>query len=269
MDTLAKLRELKRIIGGIGPAVVAFSGGADSTFLLKVAGDVLGDKVTAVTVLTPFLSIDEKKNAFKIAKKLKAEYVSYGIELSGDVTANGEDRCYLCKKAVFSSIKDMAAELGREAVMEGSNVDDGKDHRPGKKALKELGIESPLAAAGFTKREIRLLSRAMGLDTWDKPSCSCLAARIPYGEKITPEKLMMIDKAEGFLRAAGFRTVRVRMHGDIARVEVEPEMIRRLLDRRDVMIKKLRTLGIKYICADLEGYRSGSMNEVIKWKRKK
>lgn len=269
MDARVKLKELRDIINDIGPAVVAFSGGVDSTFLAKVATGVLKDKLTAVTVVTPFLSAEEAKSAVRMAKKLKVEHLVYGIELTDDVLANREDRCYRCKKAVFTSIRGIAAELGRGEVIEGSNIDDRGDYRPGKKALKELMVLSPLVQAGLTKEDIRLLSKEMGLETWNKPSCSCLATRVPYGEKITLEKLLMIDKAEAFLRTLGFGNVRMRLHGGIGRIEVGPEKLPELLKKKDLVAKKLRSLGIDYICADLEGYRSGSMNEVIRWKRKK
>ena len=223
----------------------------------------------AVTVVTPFLTAQERIDAIRIARKLKIKHHMRKISLPARVMRNPEDRCYQCKRVIFSSLKDYARTQGYAVVMEGSTHDDIHDYRPGERALKELKIRSPLKEAGWTKAEIRRVSRDKGLCTWDKPSCSCMATRIPYNEDITLPKLAMLTRAEDFLRKFGFYDVRVRLHGEAARIEVDQKKIPILMKNSAKIIRHLKSLGLKYICLDLEGYRAGSMNEAIIWKRRK
>jgi uncharacterized protein len=264
-----KLKKLRCILKDLGSAVIAFSGGVDSTFLAKVARETLKDKAIAVTVATPFLSKEEKNSARTMAKSLDIKHLVRELDLPEEVMLNGPDRCYACKKTIFAYLRGIAEEKGYNAVIEGSNRDDLGDYRPGKVALKELRIHSPLLEAGFTKADIRGFSKMKGLATWDKPSCCCLATRVPYGEEITPSKLRVIDAAESFLKKLGFGQLRFRLHGDIGRIEVPREDLAGLISKSPAIGKKLKTFGVKYICADLEGYRTGSMNEALTWKKRK
>ena len=269
MITDRKLKKLRSILKNIESAVIAFSGGVDSTFLAKIARETLKDKVIAVTVETPFLPKEEKRFARVMAKRMGMKHVILKMDLPEEVMLNGPDRCYTCKKAIFTHLRDIAGKKGYNAVIEGSNRDDFGDYRPGKVALKELKIHSPLLEAGLTKADIRGFSKLKGLETWNKPSCSCLATRIPYGEAITPAKLNSIDAAESFLKKLGFGQSRFRLHGDIGRIEVPKGNIPALVSKSTGIGKKLKSFGVKYVCADLEGYRTGSMNEALAWKKRK
>lgn len=247
---------------------VAFSGGVDSAFLLKVAHDVLGSQVMAVTACSPALPGRELREAEAFARELGVGHIviqTNELALS-DYVNNPVDRCYFCKREIFIQISAVAAQHGLRYVADGSNVDDRGDYRPGMRALRELGIVCPLGEAGLGKQEIRMLSREMGLPTWDKPALACLSSRIPYGQKITPEKIASIDKAETFLLGLGFRQVRVRHHGDIARIEVSEEERSRFFDSTlmDKIVDMLKQYGFSYVTLDLQGYRTGSLNEVIK-----
>jgi len=252
----------------MGSLAVAFSGGADSTFLLKVAREVLRDKVLAVTARSPIHPEREFREASEFARRLGVAHViirSEELNLKG-FSDNRPDRCYLCKRALFSKIKAVAGRHGIEHIAEGSNRDDLRDYRPGMRAVEELGILSPLMEAGFGKAAIRKLSKQMGLPTWDKPACACLASRFPYGEKITREKLAMIEQAEQYLTRLGLKQVRVRWHGGVARIEVDPARRRdffnlKLMDR---IHERFRRIGFTYCALDLKGYRAGSMNEALK-----
>ena len=248
-------------------ALVAFSGGVDSTLLLKVARDVIGTKLLAVTALSPTYPKREEKAARNLAKILKARHRCIRTsELEhADFSRNPSNRCYFCKKELFSQLQAIAQAKGYQFVIEASNKDDEKDYRPGMQALKELGIRSPLREAGFTKKDIRELSKQLGLPTFDKPSFACLASRFPYGQTIDKKKLLMVEQAETYLQNLGFKQCRVRHHGSIARIEVETVDMQRFYDRvlRERVYRRLKKLGFTYVSLDLEGYRSGSMNESL------
>jgi uncharacterized protein len=269
-----KLSRLERIIARCDGALVAFSGGVDSTFLLSVAKDVLGAKLLAVTVSFPAVPQSEVEGAKGLARKLKVKHI---IVRANEVAAmqhfrsNPPDRCYHCKKAIFSKLAAIAKKRGIPCILEASNKDDMRDYRPGHKAVRELGVRSPLVEAGLSKADIRALSRERGLVTWDKPSAACLASRIPYGETITREKLARIEEGEAFLNSIGFRACRLRHHGSLARIEVPEREIARLLRRavRHKIVEKLKAFGFRYITFDLEGYRSGSMNEALPRKQRR
>lgn len=251
----------------LGSAAIAFSGGVDSTYLLKTAHDALGDRAIAVTVESGVFPRRESAEAAEFCKKEGIRQLICKVdELKIDgFRENPRNRCYICKKALFQNILKLAAQKGIAYVAEGSNVDDTKDYRPGLLAVAELGIKSPLREAGLTKQEIRILSRERKLPTWDKPSFACLATRFVYGEPITSEKLFMVEQAEQLLSDYGFMQYRVRMHGDMARIEVLPEDFDRLLctDIRSGIVEKMEQYGFSYVSVDLKGYRTGSMNETM------
>lgn len=262
-----RMRKLKEMLGRFDEAIVAFSGGVDSTFLAGVAGEVLGDYLVAVTVTAPFISkreVEEAK-AFAESRGIRHEIVDVDMDAIDHFTVNPPDRCYHCKKAIFAAIAGAAGKFGIDIVMDASNMEDALDYRPGMKALEELGVISPLREAGLTKQEIRELSRERGYPNWDKPASACLASRIPYGEEITAGKLRRVEEAEAFLAAEGFAVCRVRSHGDLARIEVAPEMIGPLMEAssRARIAGRLKELGFRYVTVDIEGYRTGSLNESL------
>ena len=260
-----KLEKLREIIKDLGSVVIAFSGGTDSTFLLKIAVEVLGDKALAVTATSSTYPAQELAEAQKLAGILKARHrlvVSEELDIEGFAN-NPPNRCYFCKHELFSKLLEIAKNERISYILDGSNFDDLSDYRPGMIAAKELGVRSPLKEAGITKEDIRKISKEMGLITWNKPSFACLSSRFPYGTKITKEKLSQVDQGEIFLRTMGFQQFRIRHHGEIARIEVNRDQFPLLLEKTDQVIKKLKVYGFTYVVMDLEGYRTGSMNEPL------
>lgn len=267
MDSRYKLEKLREILKKMEKVAVAYSGGVDSTFLLNVAYDTLKDNVMAITARSSTYPEREYNDAVSFVKKLGVKHVtivSEELEIEG-FSGNPTNRCYFCKKELFTKIAQVAGQNGIKYIADGSNIDDLGDYRPGMAALKELGIVSPLREAGMSKEDIRKLSREMNLPTWDKQPFACLASRFPYGQEITQEKLGMVDKAEQYLLDHGFRQVRVRIHGDVARIEVASGERSRFFDEEvmDKVHDAMKEIGFKYVALDLRGYRTGSMNEVI------
>jgi uncharacterized protein len=261
-----KLSKLRNIIEDMGSVLVAFSGGLDSSFLLKVAHDLLGEKALALTADSPTYSRREFNEASEFCSRFKIKQIvikSSEMEMP-EFRKNPKNRCYYCKSVLFSRCLEKARELGMKYVADGSNLDDLSDERPGSIAAEELGIRKPLLEAGLTKEDIRRYSRELGLPTWDKPSYACLASRFPYGIEITERKLSAIEKLEEFIRDLGFRQVRVRDHKNIARVEIGGDEFLKFLEDgelREKVVEKAKDAGFTYVTLDMQGYRTGSMNE--------
>jgi uncharacterized protein len=261
-----KYRRLLDLIAGKGSAAVAFSGGVDSSFLCHAAREALGDRAAAITVLSPMLPKSEADCARLVSAQVGIRHFFVEEdEIDEEVAANPRERCYFCKKLEFGTILAEARKHGINTVLDGSNMDDLGDYRPGLAALAELEICSPLREAGLSKAEIRDLSRRFGLPTWDKPAFACLASRIPYGERIDREKLGRVERAEDLLREMGFRQIRVRSHGDIARIEVAPGERKRFFEESlmDSVSQSLKSFGFLYAALELEGYVQGNLNRAL------
>jgi len=262
---MEKLSKLQEILRRYDSAVIAFSGGVDSTFLARIAADVTGNNILLVTASSSTYPVRELEESRKLALSLNLKHrviVSEELDIAG-FSENNPDRCYYCKLELFRKITQIASEEGYAVVFDGSNADDVHDYRPGRRALRELGIISPLCEAGLTKQEIRGISAKMGLPTASKPSFACLASRFPYGEKITGDKLSRVGKAEDSLIKLGFHQFRVRSHGDLARIEIESGQMDKAWSMRDELERVCREAGFTFAALDLRGYRTGAMNEAL------
>ncbi|WP_459482417.1 ATP-dependent sacrificial sulfur transferase LarE [Clostridium saccharoperbutylacetonicum] len=260
-----KYNKLVEYLKSLGKVVLAFSGGVDSTFLLRVGKEALGENLKAVTIMSPYIPKWEIEEAKELVKELGINHEIIEAPIIEAIKFNPEDRCYLCKTAVFNMIIDSAKRQGYDCVIDGTNFDDIGDYRPGLRALEELKVKSPLLECKMTKAEIRAFSKELGLNTWDKPPYACLLTRIPYGNELREEDFEKIENAEKYMMSIGFRAVRVRCHGDLARIEISREDRSKLFDEEllDSIAKQVKACGFKYVSLDLQGYRVGSFNETI------
>lgn len=262
-----KFEKLKKIIKKLNKVVIAYSGGVDSSFLLKVSIDTLGkENVIAVNAISPTYTKREREFAEKFAQNLGAKIIHIQTEefQNENFIKNPPDRCFYCKRELFEKLEQIRRKFNFEHIIDGSNKDDEKDYRPGMKAKEIFNVISPLKEAGFTKKDIRRYSKKLSLPTWDNPALACLASRIPYGKKITDEKLKRIEKGEEFLWSIGFKQVRLRDYEEIARIEVDEKEIEKVIKNRKKIVQYLKGIGYKFVTVDLEGYRTGSLNLYIK-----
>lgn len=264
----SKLESLEKILSDMQSVLIAYSGGMDSTFLLKIAANVLGDKAVAVTASSDTYTPQELQEAKKNAAMIGAQHLIVHTDELNDpnFSSNPPERCYYCKKELFTKLTGILACRGLNSIIDGSTCDDERDFRPGMKAVAEFGVRSPLKEAGFTKENIKKLSKEMNLPTWDKPPLPCLSTRFPYGTHITKEKVLRVGRAEEFLAGFGIRQLRVRDHGSIARIEVQRGDMPIFLDGEisNLIVEKFKSLGYAYVALDIQGYRMGSMNETLR-----
>jgi len=267
-DLSTKLESLEKILRDMQSVLIAYSGGTDSTFLLKIAKTVLGDKAVAATASSETYTPQELQDAKKNAETIGAQHIIvYTDELNDpNFSSNPPDRCYYCKKELFTKLTGQLKRHGLKYIVDGSTCDDERDFRPGMRAVAEFGVRSPLKEAGFTKDDIRRLSKKMNLPTWDKPPLPCLSTRFPYGTQITKDKVLRVGRAEDFLAGFGIRQLRVRDHGSVARIEVQRADMPIFLDEEisNLIVERFKMLGYAYVALDIQGYRMGSMNEPLK-----